>query len=117
MNNKEQYYKWVEMGLIKHQTPAQRVETLANWLINVLYTPIEQEQLWAPDWMKIDMLGIDSGEPVNWADLKATVSQEGDMFIVMIDEASPDNCQTLCDYITKYLTAWGWDNIQVQTEW
>ena len=117
MNNKEQYYKWVEIGIIKHQTPAQRVETLANRLIESLFTPTEESGLFIPDWAKITEMDINSGEPINWADLKATVEQKDDMFIVCIDEAAPDSCQTLCDYITKYLTAWGWDNIEVQTEW
>ncbi len=116
MNNKEQYYKWVECGIIKHQTPEQRVELLANGLLKVLYEPIEESGLFAPDWDKIDKLGIDTSEPVNWADLKATVELKHDVFIVTLDEAAPGDCQTLRDYIAKYMTAWGWD-VFVETEW
>jgi hypothetical protein len=134
MNNKEQYYKWVEMGIIKDQTPEQRVEFLSNELLKVLYTPCEDSSLFVPDFEKIEKLGIDSGEPVNWMDLKANielidkldvndfdlreiVKSKRNVFIITIDEASPGACPTLCAYIEKYLTIWGWDNIIVETEW
>jgi len=117
MNNKQQYYKWVEMGIITTQTPEQRVEILANKLLEVLYTPTEKKGLFIPDWGKIANLGIDEKEPINWADLKATVELKGEIFVVTIDEASPGACETLCDYIEKYLVAWGWTNVIVKTEW
>ena len=117
MNNKEQYYKWVEMGLIKEQSPQQRIEKLTNDLIHVLYKPCKDSKLFVPDWGKIKRMKINPKEPVNWMSLKATVEFEDTLFTVTIDEAMPGECPTLCAYIEKYLVAWGWDNVQIETEW
>jgi len=117
MNNKEQYYQMVKLGAIKHQSPQQRVEKLANDLIHVLFRPVKNSSLFVPDWSKIKRMGINRYEPINWMSLRATVEFEDDTFLVSIDEAMPEQCPTLCGYVQKYLTLWGWDNISVETEW
>ena len=117
MNNKEQYYNWIKLGQTHSQTPEQRIEALANQLIESLYKPCEEDNIFIVDRKRLKAFGVDGTEPVNWGDLSATVEVKGDAFIVTIEEASPGDCPTLCDYIDKYLTAWGWDGVVVQTEW
>jgi len=35
---------------------------------------------------------------------------------VIIEEASPDGCPTLCDYVARHLALIGW-SCEVETEW
>ena len=56
-------------------------------------------------------------EPINWGDLKCIeIEKLNDGYLVTIDEASPGICPTFCEYIEKYMHAWGWD-VKCQTEW
>jgi hypothetical protein len=117
MNNKEQFYHYKEAGLFPDLTEEIRVKLLTDDLLQCLYKPsLKGNILFIPDWSKIKRMGIDSSEPVNWADLKSTVEKKEGYYLITIDEASPGDCQTLCDYIYKYISSWGW-NVQVETEW
>lgn len=57
-------------------------------------------------------------DAINWGDLKCSIVKAlaDGRFIVVIDEASPDACPTLCDYIQRHLKMNGWD-CEVETEW
>ncbi len=116
MNNKEQFDLYVKNGLLDPKMDTYRVELLANKLLESLYKPITKKGLFIPDWLRIKKEGIDRTEPINWGDLKATIIKKEGLYIVTIDEASPGECQTLCEFVEKYLTAWGWPVI-IETEW
>jgi hypothetical protein len=116
MNNKEQFDFYVKNGIMKQEQDINRVELLANKLIESLYKPTTKEGLFNPDWVRIKKEHIDNTEPINWGDLKTDVEKKGELYFITIDEASPGECLTLCYFIEKYLTAWGWPVI-VATEW
>lgn len=116
MNNKQQFDFYQKHGILKEFTAEMRLKSLSDALIQMLYTPKEDDGLFYPDWEKIERLGIDKSEPINWADLKSSVENKGEYYLITIDEASPRHCLTLCEYIENYLTAWGW-TVRVETEW
>lgn len=118
MNNKEQFDFYYKVhGLTgKEYTPEARIKLLADTLLLMLYSPILTEGLWRPNWSTVEIMGIDKSEPVNWTDFKSSVEDKNGYYLVTIDEAAPHKCPTLCAYIEKYLTAWGW-NVRVETEW
>jgi len=56
-------------------------------------------------------------EPVNWGHLHCfDVIPKNDYFEVWVEEASPDCCKTLCEYLEEYLEKSGY-NVKVRTEW
>jgi len=116
MNNKEQFDFYVKNGLLKQEFDVNRVDILANKILECLYKPTVRKGLFTLDWARIKRLKIDATEPINWGDLSATVEKNEGRYIITIEEASPGECPTLCEYVEKYLTAWGWPVI-VQTEW
>lgn len=120
MNNKERFDFNRKNGLT-NLTEIQVIEILVNRLIENLYKPTTTEITFRVDPFKLDEMEIDRKEPINWGDLKCIEvvkdnASAKDLFIVIIDEAAPDDCKTFCNYIEKYLKAWGW-NIRVITEW
>ena len=116
MNNKETFDFHVKHGLIKQEYDVNRVEKLANILIDSLFKPTKKDSITAPDWSRIKKENINRDEPINWGDLNANVVKKEGLFIVTIDEASPGECQSLCEYVERYLNAWGWPVI-AETEW
>ncbi|HEY0088892.1 MAG TPA: hypothetical protein VGB37_08615 [Candidatus Lokiarchaeia archaeon] len=115
MNNKERFEFYKKAGIIK-QTAEERIKLLVNKLIDSLYIPIEGDRIDKVDLKRIKLFKIDS-EPINWGDLGcAEVEKHGDFYLITIEEASPENCPTLCEYIEKYIKSWGWD-VKCQTEW
>lgn len=96
------------------QTEEEHLRLSTNDLLQCLYKPSKNGFM--PDWAKIKRCKIDSGEPINWADLSSSVEKKGDCLLITIEEASPDSCPTLCDYIDRWLTEWGWC-VEVETEW
>lgn len=120
MNNREQFDFYIKNGLLSPEMDVPRVQLLANKLLESLYKPKkptkERTWLFVPDWYRIKMEGIDRTEPINWGGLKATIDKREGLYIVTIDEASPGECQTLCEFVEKYLTSWGWP-VMVETEW
>jgi hypothetical protein len=117
MNNKEQFDFCIKIGLLNQDSDVERVKLLADRLLESLYKPcVTDYGQFMPDHQRIKKLGIDKNEPINWGDLSSSVEKKGDCYIVTIEEASPGDCPSLCDYIEKYLKAWGW-NAEVKTEW
>lgn len=89
-----------------------------DMLINALYIPVKQDRVIKQvDPQRLKLFKIEQ-EPINWGDLKCVDVEEfkNDGFFVTIDEASPGQCPTFCDYITEYMKAYGW-NCKVITEW
>jgi len=113
MNDYEHFMFLKKNGLLT-TTEEEHLRMIGNDLLQVLYKPSVFGLI--PDWRKIKACKIDSGEPINWADLKCGVERKGDCFLVTIEEASPGVCPSLCEYVEKWLTAWGW-NVIVETEW
>lgn len=95
------------------------VQTAVNELLDSLYIHT-LERPHCRDAMRIKYYGIDDNEPINWGDLKCCevveVLDEEYQFIITIDEASPNECPTLCEFIRKHMQAYGW-NVIVKTEW
>lgn len=115
MTNDYEHFKFLKKnGLIKLQTEEDHLRLLANRLLECLYKPSKNG--FVPDWNIIKRMKINSEEPINWADLSTSVQNMQDYYLVTIEEASPDSCQTLCDYIEKWLIEYGWI-VQVETEW
>jgi hypothetical protein len=73
--------------------------------------------IYVRDQARCDMFGIVE-EPINWGDLKCfEVKAFADgSYLVTIDEASPDGCETFCYFIHHYLYLMGWV-CEVKTEW
>jgi len=71
----------------------------------------------------IKMLGVDVDEPVNWGGgISASVDAERlkkdhNNIVVIIEEASPESCPTLCGYFADVLTGMGFSSVEVITEW
>jgi hypothetical protein len=99
-------------------TDEEVIMVLVDDLIKVLLRPYEFG--FKIDMNRLSHFDIDTTEPVNWNALKCIevkkVEDDEDIFTVLLDEASPDECPTLCDYIEKYLGLWGW-RVIVKTEW
>jgi len=119
MNNREQFERNKKVFHLK-TSYQERLETLTNQLLNSLFIPYKDEegnQTMAIDDARLDYFKIDPGEPINFGDLSATCTLENGVYKIIIEEAAPDSCPTLCGYIETYLTAWGYDNFTIETEW
>lgn len=103
-------------GLI--ESYENHIHTLVNKLLHNLKKPSDSDSsCFIPDFQRIKNFKINKKEPANWAHLNcAGVHESAEKWIITIEEASPDHCPTLCGYIQRYMTAWGWDVI-VETEW
>src|SRR5690606_12047565 len=119
MNDKQKYDFYRTKGLFKETTDERLVEIRVNMLIDALYQPIEGwKNLTRTDPDRIKKMGVDDSEPINWGDLKCCEVKklEDGSFLVVIDEACPRNCPSLCEYIERFMRSWGWD-VHVETEW
>lgn len=113
MSNKE-HYDLLEKSGIHQKSKAEHVEWLANMLLEALLIPTHDGV--KRDAARCDFFGIDE-EPINFGSLNATCEeQECGKLLVTIEEAAPNECPTLCDYVRRYLAAWGW-GVEVETEW
>lgn len=98
----------------KQELIKTHLENIVNNLIMVLYTPSGDK--FKPDWNKIESLGIDSNEAINWQDLKVCrVKQQKSRYLIVIEEARPES-SSFISYIEYYLWLWGWA-VKVETEW
>lgn len=100
------------------RTEEQKVRSLINDLIQALYIPVAGDNERKVDPVRLKAFGVDDTEPINWGALKCVDVQkfENGSFLATIDEASPGDCPSLCEYITTYMMSWGWQ-VRVQTEW
>ena len=115
MNNKDHFYI---TSSITGQLPEDRILVLVDKLLDALYIPAEGEQTEFIDKLRLQQFHIDELEPVNWGALRCSdVSLiDEELWQVLIDEAMPDQCPTLCDYVERFMKSWGWD-VRVKTEW
>lgn len=98
-------YPWEETDVLTRN---------ANWLLERLYKPdaergavVVKRRDTASFW----------GEPINWGDLSAVAEQQEDgTFLITLEEAAPE-CPNLCAYIKDWLVKWGWQSIEVVSEW
>ncbi len=114
MTTKAQYYFLLEKG-IPTPTPEDIIRTRANRLIESLYKPDGDNFI--VDTARLQMFGIkDKG--INWNNLAVTEihKDERGKYVVILYEAGPEQCPTLCAYIEQHMSAWGWE-IEVKTEW
>ena len=121
MNSKEQYEFIKKIVGVEHykKTEEDFVQDLVNDLINALYIPIKGwNRITKADHKRIKHFGIEDGEPINWGALKCNEVKKFDdgSFLVVIDEAAPNDCQSFCEYIETYMRSYGWD-VRVETEW
>lgn len=93
---------------------AELLRTDVNALLGCLYVPAEDGL--EPDWPKLAELGI-AREAINWGDLEASDVEFVDgRMVVVVEEASPA-AWGLRTYLRGWLHAWGWTDVDVQTEW
>ena len=120
MNNKEKHEFYKEnLKDIYKRTAEEVVQELVNILIDALYIPKEShESITQVDPIRIKHFGIDDNEPINWGDLSCNDVKkfEDGSYLVVIDEAAPNDCQTFCEYIEKYMRSYGWE-VKIETEW
>ncbi len=86
-------------------------------LIECLYKPSLEEDLFIVDKERLQMFGIkDKG--INWNDLAVDEIHKDvkGRYVVILYEAGPEQCPTLCSYIEQHMAAWGWE-VEVKTEW
>ena len=85
-----------------------------DWLLEHLYGPDAEVGATAP-WARFGELM--RNEPINWGDLSADAVKKGHVWTITLEEASPGGCPALCAYVTGWLNRWGWNNVEVVTEW
>ncbi len=115
MNTKAQYYLSLEKGLTR-LTAEDLIRIIIKRLIESLYKPDIEYGL-IVDFERLQMFGIkDKG--INWYNLSVNEihKDERDRYVVILYEAGPEQCPTLCSYIEQHMAAWGWE-ITVKTEW
>jgi hypothetical protein len=118
MNSKQRYDFNVSNGLVAPGIEETIIRDLAQSLIQALYRPSKDDGILKVDPSRIIQLcpGADD-EPINWGSLSATVTkQENGTYLICIDEAAPDDCPCLCNYIAEHMDAWGWA-VDVITQW
>jgi hypothetical protein len=115
MNDRERFEKYEKIGVQRFQTKLGRVKSICEQLLHCLYKP-DNDLMFVADLHKIAESGISLSEPINWGGLNISVVRIRDKFIITLDEASPEECPTLCAYFEDHLTSWGWD-VEVKTEW
>lgn len=118
--DKETFDKYDESGLFKTDNPdIDLLRRLGEKLIQVLYKPDKSTLLFKLDRDKVKGLGINPDEPVNWGSLNVCdvfFNSTHKVYHIIIEEASPGQCPTLCEYFASHFQAWGWD-VVVNTEW
>ena len=100
------------------QDEAEVLRRNANWLLGRLYQPDARTGARFSR-ATLGIFGAAVGiadEAINWGDLSAGTEQHSDTWFICIEEAAPD-CVNLCAYIEEWLKAWGWKNVEVETEW
>ncbi len=98
--------------------PEELIEGLVGMLITRLYEPCDGHD-GCCDWhVSADRLREEKIDgAINWGDLSCSDVglREDGVYLVTIEEAAPD-AQSLCAYVQRWLTAWGWP-VEVETEW
>ena len=103
-------------------TRQQAIRQSAQWLIERLYEPCPvSRHPWGTVVNNPNELtkpyDVDR-ESIKWGDLSVVdvrrLGKSG--WLVEIEEASP-TCAAFCGYIQSWLTKWGWENVEVRTEW
>lgn len=112
MTNKEHYDLLVKSGA-KMPSESEYVATLASGLLDALFIPSIPSPKRDP--ARCEVFGVEN-EPINWGALRATCEETESGLLVTIEEAAPNQCPTLCDYVQRFLAAWGWE-VEVETEW
>lgn len=101
-------------GELYKLSQADAVAGSANWLIERLYSP---DTVTGCAMRRLPKrLATMRHEPINFGDLSARAIQQGAAIEVVLEEAGPDSCPTLCTYVADWLRAWGWV-VVVRTEW
>jgi hypothetical protein len=96
------------------------IEAEVDRLLAALYIPVVTDDgrlIYQRDPVRCDIFGLED-ELINWGDLKcAQVDAFADgRYRVIIEEASPSECPTLCNYVSHHLRPNGW-TCEVSTEW
>lgn len=117
MNNRQQFERLKSAGLTT-QTAEERVKLLVSMLLDALFIPVEHESaLIKADPKRLEYFGINQNEPINFGDLKCVgVEEKNGVFEVTVDEAAPNECPSLCEYIERHMAFYGWP-VEVFTEW
>lgn len=88
----------------------------ADWLLEHLFVPNAEIGCRASN-MLLKKNGLDPEEPINWGDISAYAEKKGQSWVVTLEEAAAGQCPKLCKYVRRWLEAWGWKNVVVETMW
>ncbi|RLA87433.1 MAG: hypothetical protein DRG40_00335 [Deltaproteobacteria bacterium] len=111
---KEEFDFYVEAGISRREDARLIIQSLINWLIDVLYVP-DPDLIRVVNKRLIKKLGLDK-DAINWGDLKCyTVEEKAGGYVAYVDEADP-SARHLQRYLEGWLAKWGW-NVTVITEW
>ena len=100
-------------------TAEEMIDKEVDRLLAALYIPVVSEDgrlIYQRDPVRCELFGIED-ESINWGDLNcAQVDAFADgRYRVIIEEASPGGCPTLCGYVDHHLRLIGW-TCEVSTE-
>jgi hypothetical protein len=119
MNNRERF------DFMKNNFPnvfklkaEEALKNLVNFLIDSLYVPIKGEIIKKVDKNRLKRFKISEDEPINWWNLKCKEVNpiDNDNFLVKIEEAEKNSCDSFCHYIESFMFSYGW-KCHVETEW
>ena len=101
-------------------TAEELIDKEVDRLLAALYIPTVTEDgglIYQRDPVRCELFGIEE-EPINWGDLKCSqVDAFADgRYRIIIEEASPGGCPSLCEYVSHHLRINGWV-CGVSTEW
>jgi len=101
-------------------TAEELIDKEVDRLLAALYIPTVTEDgglIYQRDPVRCELFGIEE-EPINWGDLKCSqVDAFADgRYRIIIEEASPGGCPSLCEYVSHHLRINGWV-CEVSTEW
>lgn len=96
------------------------IEDRVDRILESLYIPTVTEDgrmIFARDPVRCKHFGVED-EAINWGDLKCCeVRAFADgSYRVVIDEAAPNECPTLCYYVKRMMEPFGW-KVEIETEW
>lgn len=102
-------------------TAEEMIDKEVDRLLAALYIPVVTEDgrlIYQRDPERCEHFEVSENEAINWGDLKcAQVDAFTDgRYRVIIEEASPGGCPTLCGYVAHHLRLNGW-TCEVSTDW
>src|SRR3989337_1831607 len=122
MNHKERHDFYREKNLVTLRD-TDKVCRLVDGLLHHLYKPCTDKRTkdghtFVADMHKVKKYWLEE-DAINWGDLSCTdviKDRDSGLYLVTIEECSPNGCENLKEYIEDHMAKWGWC-VNVKTEW